>query len=349
MLSRLHPLAFAGLVLASTTPWALADPVADFYAGQTITLLVGSPPGGGYDTYARPVARHLGRLIPGQPSIVIKYMPGAASLAAANTLYSVAPRDGLTIGLVQRHIPFELLRGNKAATYDPFKFNWLGSLASEVSVTLVGSAAPHRTAQDLLTVPLIAGSLGPETDSEIETNAMIRLLGAPIRLIRGYSGTAATLLALERGELQGVHGISWSYVKTHRADALRDGKLRILLQTGLHPHPDLKDVPTMYDLVQSDEVRKVWDLIFTPKLMSRPFVLPPEVPPVRVTALRDAFARLVKDPEFLAEMDKIQYEISFVPGAEMDQLIRRVYAFPPEIIARMIDAIGERDKPPTGR
>src|SRR4051794_6196424 len=193
-----------GLAMAATlaTPLpARADAIADFYRGQSITLLVGANTGGGYDTYARPVARHLGGFIPGEPTIVVKYMPAAASIPAANTLYSVSPRDGLTMGLVQRHIPYEVLRGNKAANYDPFRFNWLGSLASEVSVTTVWSTAPHRTGQDLLTTPLIAGSLGPETDSEIETNAMIRLLNAPIKLVRGYSGTAATLLAIERGEL----------------------------------------------------------------------------------------------------------------------------------------------------
>jgi tripartite-type tricarboxylate transporter receptor subunit TctC len=175
---------------------------------------------------------------------------------------------------------------------------------------------------------------------------MIRLLGAPIQLVRGYSGTPDTLLALERGELQGVHGISWSYMKTRKEEWLKDQKIRILLQSGLKPHPDLKDVPTMYDLVRSDEVRQVWDLIFTPKLMSRPFVLPPEVPADRVGALRTAFERLVKDPAFLAEMDKIQYEVSFISGPEMDGLIKRVHGFPPEIIARMVDAIANRDKVP---
>src|SRR5215468_8611027 len=146
----------AVLAVSALVTAAAADPVADFYRGQTITLLVGASTGGGYDTYARPVARHLGRLIPGEPSIVVKYMGAAASLPAANTLYSVSPRDGLTIGLVQRHIPYEILRGNKAAIYDPFRFNWLGSIASEVSVTTVRSTAPHRAAQDLLSMPLIA-------------------------------------------------------------------------------------------------------------------------------------------------------------------------------------------------
>src|ERR1700757_616416 len=140
----LQSLTAAGLLFGAVGNSAFADPVADFYTGQTITLLVGASTGGGYDTYARPVARHLGRFIPGHPGIVIKHMSTAASLAAANTLYSVVPRDGLTRGLVQRPIPFELLRGNKAAIYDPFEFNWLGSLASEVSVTIVGATAPHR-------------------------------------------------------------------------------------------------------------------------------------------------------------------------------------------------------------
>ena len=318
---------------------AAADPVADFYHGQSITLLVGANTGGGYDAYARPVARHLGRFIPGEPNIVVKYMPAAASIPAANTLYSVSPRDGLTIGLVQRHVPFEQLRGNHNAKYDPFKFTWLGSLASETSVTLVWSTAPHHTAQDLLEIPLIAGSLGPQTDSEIESNAMIALLGAPIKLVRGYTGTADTLLAVERGELQGVHGISWSYIKSRKADWLKDGKIRVLLQTGLMPHPDLKNVPTMFDLVTSEEVRQIWELIFTPKQMSRPFVLPPEVPAERAAALRSAFERMVVDPAFLAEMDKIQYEVSFIPGAEMERLIKRVYSFPPAIVEKMNDAI----------
>jgi tripartite-type tricarboxylate transporter receptor subunit TctC len=332
--------------LAGMVGPAAADPVADFYRGQTITLLVGANTGGGYDTYARPVARHLGRFIPGEPTIVVKYMPAAASIPAANTLYSVSPRDGLTMGLVQRHIPYEVLRGNKAANYDPFRFNWLGSLASEVSVTTVWSTAPHRKGQDLLTTPLIAGSLGPETDSEIETNAMIRLLNAPIKLVRGYSGSATTLLALERGELQGVHGISWSFMKSRKADWLRDNNVRILLQTGLKPHPDLKDVATVFDLVRSEEVRQVWELIFTPKETSRPFVLPPDVPPERVAALRTAFERMAKDPAYLAEMEKIQYDVNYVSGAEMEGLMKRVYGFPPAIVAKMVDAISNRDKTP---
>jgi tripartite-type tricarboxylate transporter receptor subunit TctC len=308
--------------------------------------LVGANTGGGYDAYARPTARHLGRFIPGQPNVVIKYMPAAASLPAANTLYSVSLKDGLTMGLVQRHIPFEQLRGNRNAKYDPFKFNWLGSLASEVSVTIVWSTAPHHTAQDILTKPLVAGSLGPQTDSEIETNAMVNLLRAPINLVRGYSGTAETLLAVERGELQGVHGISWSYIKSRKAEWLRDKKIRVLLQTGLHPHRDLKTVSTLFDLVKTEDVRQIWELIFTPKIMSRPFVLPPGVPPDRVAALRAAFEQMVKDPAFLAEMAKIRYEVSFIPASESERLIKRVYSFPSAIVERMKAAIVSQEKKP---
>ena len=337
----LTPCVFA--LVAIWSAGAAADPVADFYRGQTISLLVGANTGGGYDAYARPVSRHLGRFIPGEPTIVVRYMGLAGGLSAANSLYTVGSKDGLTIGAMQRHIPFELLRGNKNIVYDPFKFIWLGSLNSEVSVTMVWGSAPHRKAEDLLTMPLIVGSLGQETDSEIETNAMIRLLGAPIHMIHGYSGTADNLLALEKGEIQGLHGVSWSYVKTRKADWLRDGKIKVLLQTG-GPHPDLKDLPTIYNLVTSDEVRQVWDLILAPKVMSRPYVLPPGVPAERIAALRTAFERLVKDPTFLSEMGRTKTEVSFISGAEMERRIKQVYAFPPEIVAKMIDAISSKGR-----
>ena len=337
----LLPVAIAA---AAANP-AAADPVADFYRGQTISLLVGANTGGGYDAYARPVSRHLGRFIPGEPNIVVKYMATAGGIPAANTLYTVSSKDGLTIGAVQRHIPFELLRGNKNIVYDPFKFTSLGSLNSEVSVLMVRADAPQQTAADVLTKPLIVGDLGKETDSDIESNAMVNLLGAPIRIIRGYSGTADNLLALEKGEIQGLHGVSWSYVKTRKADWLRDKTVRILLQTG-GPHRDLQDVPTIYSLVKSDEVRQVWDLILAPKVMSRPYLLPPGVPAERVAALRTAFERLAQDPAFLAEMDRTKTEVSYLSGAESERLISRVYAFPPEIVARMVDAISSKEKVP---
>jgi tripartite-type tricarboxylate transporter receptor subunit TctC len=209
----------------------------------------------------------------------------------------------------------------------------------------VRADAPPQSAPDLLTKPLIVGDLGNETDSDIESNAMVNLLGAPLRIIRGYSGTAENLLALEKGEIQGLHGVSWSYVKTRKADWLRDKTIRILLQTG-GPHRDLPDVPTIYSLVTNEEVRQVWDLILAPKVMSRPYLLPPGVPAERVAALRTAFERLAQDPAFLAEMDRTKTEVSYLSGAESERLISRVYAFPPEIVARMVEAISSRDKAP---
>src|SRR3954471_7697310 len=318
------------VAIAAAKP-AAADPIADFYRGQTISLLVGANTGGGYDAYARPVSRHLGHFIPGDPNIIVKYMATAGGIPAANTLYTVSSKDGLTIGAVQRHIPFELLRGNKNIVYDPFKFTSLGSLNSEVSVLLVRADAPQLSAADVLSEPLIVGNLGRETDSDIESNAMVNLLGAPLQIIRGYSGTADNLLALEKGEIQGLHGVSWSYVKTRRADWLRDGKIRILLQTGLEPHPDLKSTPTIYDLVKSDDIHQIWDLILAPKVMSRPYALPPGVPAERTAALRQAFRRLAQDPTFLAEMARSGTEVSYRSGEEMERLMARVYAFPPAL------------------
>jgi tripartite-type tricarboxylate transporter receptor subunit TctC len=328
----------------ATTP-AAPDPVADFYRGQTISLLVGANTGGGYDAYARPLSRHLGRLIPGEPNIVVRYMGAAGGLPAANSLYTVGSKDGLTIGALQRHAPYEVLRGNRSIVYHPFKFSWLGSLNSEVSVTMVWANAPHRRAEDLLTTPLIMGSLGQETDSEIEANAMIRLMGAPMQIIRGYSGTAENLLALEKGEIQGLHGVSWSYVKTRKVDWLRDGKIRILLQTGLEPHPDLKSTPTIYDLVKSEDIRQIWDLILAPKVMSRPYALPPGVPEDRVAALRQAFERLAQDRAFLAEMERLGTEVRYQSGQDMERLMARVYAFPPALVERMVEAISSRPAP----
>jgi tripartite-type tricarboxylate transporter receptor subunit TctC len=284
-------------------------------------------------------------LIPGEPNIVVRYMGAAGGLPAANSLYTVGSKDGLTIGALQRHAPYEVLRGNKSIVYDPFKFSWLGSLNSEVSVTMVWANAPHRRAEDLLTTPLIMGSLGQETDSEIEANAMIRLMGAPMQIIRGYSGTAENLLALEKGEIQGLHGVSWSYVKTRKVDWLRDGKIRILLQTGLEPHPDLRSTPTIYDLVKSEDIRQIWDLILAPKVMSRPYALPPGVPEDRVAALRQAFERLAQDRAFLAEMERLGTEVRYQSGQDMERLMARVYAFPPALVERMVEAISSRPAP----
>lgn len=337
--TRSCALALLATLALPDAPHAQADAVADFFRGQTITIIVGSDPGGGYDAYARPLSRHLGSLIPGHPNVVVKYMPGAASIVAANYLFASAPRDGLTIGAVQRQIPFEPLRGDAAARYDPFKMSWLGSVTAETSVLIVWSSAPQRKAQDLLTMPLIAASLGTGTDSEVESIAMARLLGAPIKLISGYQGTPDALLALERGEVQGIHGISWSYIKTKKAGWLRDGTIRLLLQSGLKPNPDIKDVSSLTDLVKSDEDRQVWDLILAPKVMSRPYVLPPDVPADRVAALRKAFDGLMQDPAFLADMDMLQLEVRPTSGVEIESIMKRLYAAPPAAIARMRAAI----------
>jgi tripartite-type tricarboxylate transporter receptor subunit TctC len=269
-------------------------------------------------------------------------MPGAASLVAANHLYNAAPRDGATIGAFQRQIPFEPLRGNDAARYDPFRFFWLGSVTAETAVFITHRNAPHRVPADLLTRPLIAASLGAGTDGEVETMALTRLHGAPIKLISGYRGTPEALLALERGEVQGVHGISWSYIKTKKADWLRDGFINLILQSGLEPHADLTALPSIYAFAMTEEERQVWDLIMAPKFMSRPFLLPPDVPAERATALREAFERLMKDPEFLKEMDKQQLEVIPAKGPDIETLMRKLYAFPASTVAKMRAAISLR-------
>jgi tripartite-type tricarboxylate transporter receptor subunit TctC len=188
-------------------------------------------------------------------------------------------------------------------------------------------------------MPLIAASLGTGTDSEVESIAMQRLLGAPIKLISGYQGTPDALLALQRGEVQGIHGISWSYVKTQKADWLADGTIRLLLQSGLKPNPEIKEVPSLYDLVKTDEDKEVWDLILAPKAMSRPYVLPPDVPADRVAALRAAFDQLMTDPAFLADMNSLKLEVIPISGTDIESLMKKLYAAPQSAVAKMRAAI----------
>jgi tripartite-type tricarboxylate transporter receptor subunit TctC len=335
---------FAGLSMAvslvSATS-ASADTVADFYHGQRVTLLVGANTGGGYDSFARPVSRNLGRFIPGSPSIVIRYMPGAA-LIAANTLYSIGTFDGLTIGAVQRQIPFEPLLGEKQARYDPRRMTWLGSLNAEVGVTIVWHTAPHQSMKDVFTTPLIVASLGTGTDADIETGAMNRMLGTKYKLISGYDGTSQALLAMERGEVQGVHGISWNYIRQQRSGWLQDKSARILLQTSLKPAPDLKDVPTIYDFIKTDHDRQIWNLILAQKEIARPYVLPPGVPADRAQALQKAMDEMVKDPQFLADIAKSNAEINYTPGPEMQEIISNVYSASPAMVNEWKEAIGRK-------
>jgi tripartite-type tricarboxylate transporter receptor subunit TctC len=325
----------AALVLAM----CCAAPAAadDFYAGKQITFIVGAGVGGGYDLQARVTARHLGKHIPGKPAIVVQNMP--ARIAAANHMFSTAPKDGTTIALIQRGMLLAKLIYPAGSRFEIEKFNWLGSLNSETAVTLAWHTAPHKTAKDLFQQELIVGGItgvDPETTPKLYNS----LIDTKFKVVTGYNSTAQIALAIERGEVQGIADWSWSSVKAVRPDWLRDKKVTLLMQGALHKEPELADVPSALDFIKNDADRKVLELHFTQKTAARPVIAPPEVAADRIAILRKAFAALAHDKEFLAEAEKGKIEFGFVPGEEVDKVVAVITATPPDIADRYAKAFG---------
>ncbi len=271
--------AIAATVAAFGAPAAPAD---DFFAGRQITFIVGAGVGGGYDLQARVTARHLGKHIPGKPSIVVQNMP--ARIGAANHMFNTAPRDGTAIALIQRGMLLAKLIYPSGARFEIEKFNWLGSLNSETAVTLAWHTAPHKTAKDLFEQELIVGgitSVDPETTPKLYNS----LIGTKFKVVTGYNSTAQIALAIERGEVHGIGDWSWSSVKAVRPDWLRDKKVTLLMQGALRNEPELAHLPNALDFIRNDADRKVLELHFTQKTAARPLVAPPEVPAERVALL----------------------------------------------------------------
>ena len=333
----LHTAAAAMLVL-SGAPVATAQ---DFYAGKQITLIVGAGVGGGYDLQARVTARHLGKHIPGHPSIVVQNMP--SRIAAANHMFSTAPKDGATIALLQRGILLAKLIYPTGTRFEIEKFHWLGSLNSEVAVTLAWHNAPHKTAKDLFDKELIVGGItgvDPETTPRIYNT----LIGTKFKVVTGYNSTGQIALAIERGEVHGIGDWSWSSLKAVRPNWLADKQITLLMQGALNKEPELGNLPSALDFIKNVADRKVMELHFTQKKAARPLVAPPEVPAERVALLRKAFEALAKDKEFLAEADKARLEIGFVPGAEIDKVVAQIASTPPDIAERYTKAFAPEQK-----
>jgi hypothetical protein len=336
--SRLKPAAVAALLVL----WSLPVVADDFYAGRQVTFIVGAGVGGGYDLQARVVARHLGKHIPGKPSIIVQNMP--ARIAAANHMFATAPQDGSTIALIQRGMLLAKLIYPTGVRFEIEKFHWLGSLNSEVAVTLAWHTAAHKTTKDLFDKELIVGGItgvDPETTPKLYNS----LIGTRFKVVTGYNSTAQIALAIERGEVQGIADWSWSSFKAVRPDWLRDNKVTVLLQGALHKEPELGSVPSALDFIRSDVDRKVLELHFTQKTAARPLIAPPGVPAERVAMLRKAFAALAHDKEFLAEAEKSKAEFGFVPGPEIDKVVALIAATPPDIAERYAKAFGPSSNP----
>ena len=339
-MTRCVSLLLASLVLGSQ---AGADTVADFYKGRTITLIVGYGPGGGYDLFARLMARHLGRYIPGNPTVVVQNMPGAGSLRATNFLYSVAPRDGTTIGSFARDMPLlAILRTNTAAVFDPRKFTWLGSssdFSRDAYLLMVRKDAPAASIEDARRLggpPIVLGGTAEGTTGSDIPLVLRDALGINIKLVTGYPDNGAIFLAVDRGEVNG-RTADLSTMRSLRPEwLLPDGGMRALVQFARATrHPEFADVPTARDLARDDDARALIEFAELSYKMSRPFAAPPGVPAERVEALRQAFAAVQKDRGYLEEAAKLRLEVSPIGGAEVLQTIDHIAAAPPNILDRL--------------
>ncbi len=317
--------------LVLQAPSAQADPVEDFYKGRTINLYIGYSVGGAYDVYARQIARYLGSHIPGNPTVVPQNMEGAGSLRAANYIYSRAPKDGTAIATFARGAAFFPLMGLQGATFDAPKLNWLGSANNETSLCVSWATTGIKTIDDLRTREMTAGGTGPSDDTVQFVKVINGTVGTKMRPVTGYPGGGDVLLAMERGEVQGRCGWSYSSLLSTRASWIADKKINILLQLGLHKHPDLPDVPLVMDLPMPDENKDILRLVFARQVMGRPYAVPPGIPADRLAALRKAFSETMKDPAFLADAEKAQLELNPVSGEDVQKLVTDIYRISPDV------------------
>ncbi len=320
----------AGLLVAAATSGRAQSP-ADFYKGKNVDLFIGYSAGGGYDLYARMLARYMGKHIPGNPTVVPKNYEGAGSLRLANWLYNVAPKDGTTFGLIGRGTGFDPLLGNKGAQFDATKFTWIGSANNEVSICAAWHTSGITKFEDLLTKELIVGGTSSSADTDQFPKVVNGVLGTRMRIITGYPGGNDIGLAMERGEVQGRCGWSWSSVKSTHQKWYDEKKFSILMQLALEKHADLPNIPLIVDLAKTDEQRQILKLIFARQVMGRPFLAPPGVPSDRAAALRKAFMDTMKDKDFLADSEKAQMEITPVSGEDIEKLVKELHTTPPDI------------------
>jgi tripartite-type tricarboxylate transporter receptor subunit TctC len=333
-------------VLAMTSGFALAahaDAISDFYKGKDIVVYVGSGPGGGYDTYARMMGRHMGRHIPSNPNFIVKNMDGAGSIIAANYVYNVAPQDGTVIAALQRNAPIVQIMGQKGPKFEATKFNWLGSFNNEVGIIAVAKRTGVKKFEDLYGKEVLFGSTGPN-DTEFYPALIANTLAAKVRLIKGYPSTPPTHLAMERGEVDAISQ-SWASF-THQSNLYSKGEMVLLAQLSLKPLPELKakGVPLLMDLVDEkhlqpgytkEQVQTLYRLLMATKTMGRPFALGPKVPADKVKVLRTAFNKTTEDKKFVDEANKQSRDLSLVTGDEIQDIVEKMASAPKEVLEKL--------------
>jgi tripartite-type tricarboxylate transporter receptor subunit TctC len=327
-----------GFIAAALTAPAQAQSVADFYKGKTITVIVGYSAGGGYDLYARALSRHMGKHLPGNPNFIVQNLTGAGSLNAANNIYNVAAKDGTVFGTFARGLAIEPLIGTARVKFEATKFTWLGSGTDEISLCATWHTSPIKTWQDALTKQFAVGGEGAGSDPDTYSALVRNVFGAKLKLVTGYHGTSDIVLAIERGEVDGRCGWSWSSIKSTRASWIKEKKLNYLIHISGTKAPELSHVPLLNDFATPRQ-KQVLKLVTSRQTMGRPFAAPPGVPADRAQALRRAFDATLKDPAFLAEAEKLKLDVNPVTGEEVDRLIAELYASPKDVVEEARKAI----------
>ena len=315
-------------LLALAAAHAQADDVTKFYKGQQVKLVVGYPPSSGHSAYARLLAAHFPRHIPGEPTIVVQNMPGAGSMVAANWLYNLAPRDGSTIGVFAVNVAIDSLFGNSAAKFDARKFNWIGNISTTVAICGVWKNAGVRTFKELQQREVLFGVTGPAGGTYQSAAALSSLFGAKIKMVRGYKAGEDILLAMERGEVQGRCGYPLEQV----VDRIRSGDVIPLIHNGRGPVSDLPNVPSVFDLATTEEQRGIVELVFGWHTLGRPIAAPPALPMERLRALQAAFATTMDDPRFLADTKKANLSVSWTAGPEVHAMVASFLSHPQAIV-----------------
>jgi tripartite-type tricarboxylate transporter receptor subunit TctC len=322
--------AFLALSATAQTPGA--------FAGKTVTMYIGFGPGGGYDLWARVVARHIGAHLPGNPTVNAQNLEGAGSYRAANFIYNVAPKDGTAMALIARDAVLGPLTGAPGAQFDATKFSWLGTPAIETNVCIAYHTSPVKTAQDLTQKELVVGDNGPGTGTHSYPIALNNILGMKFRIVGGYPSSSDVFLAMERGEVQGICE-SLDSVKLRRPDWIPNGTIAVLFQGGTRPNPELKNVPFVVDLAQKPDDKQAIEFLYAGQGIGRPFVAPPGLLPDRLKMVQDAFAATMKDPDFIAETQVRKLNLDPADGEQLEALVKKTYATPKPIIDRIAKLI----------
>jgi tripartite-type tricarboxylate transporter receptor subunit TctC len=302
-------------------------------AGRTVTLTIGYGPGSGNDVYGRLVARHLGKHIPGQPTVVPQNMPGAGSFKAANYLFQAAPKDGTALGYISQTAATEELLGSPAIQFKTAQFNWIGRIGSYNNIILFWHTSRIKTVADALKHESTIGATGVGSAVYIYPNMMNRILGTRFKIVSGYQGTAQTSLAMERGEVEGVT-MGWFPVKTNKRDWIEQKKVSILVQFLTERHPDLPNVPSIVELARTAEEKQLFSLFANDGEVGKAVLAPPGVPPATVAMLRRAFDAMARDRDYLADVDKLQLEAESMTGERLQALIEGVMATPAAVVER---------------